>query len=537
MRVDVARLVSTVRERWGALGARQKQLAFIVGIPLIVALAMGVFLFARTPYGVLFSGLAADDGGDIVAALDREKIPYRLSQGGTTILVPTDKVHAARLKLAAGGLPRGGTVGFELMDKTKFGATDFERQANYDRALSGELSRTISQVASVQTARVLLATSEPSAFIGRTRKRTASVLVILKPGKELDQAQVKGIMHLVASGVEGLAPADVTVVDGRGRLLSAGIGDWTGLAVSSAMDTRRVFQGELERSVTSLLEQVLGPGNVVVRVAADLSFDEKTVQSTLFQPVANKEGILRSVQEVEEYFKGQGSRAASGASTSVQGTTVYQSGQGGGTESSQERRESTRNYEINQVTEKLNVAPGVVRRLSISVAVNRTMSAAETTVLETMVSAAIGVDKSRSDVISVIGTPFDTTLSQSLTKQAVKAEATAKRTRTVNLVLGAVALAALALMVRKAGSSRRRLPPVSVTAGQAAQAADLLSSLEGASARGLAGVAGAPGGFSLMGPLTPEASSRRQMLDSIDKLSRAKPEVMAQLVRTWIVKD
>lgn len=554
--MDVARFLSIFRERWAKLGARHKQLVFLIGIPLVAAMVVGVFLVSRPSYAVLFSGLASDDAGAIVAVLDRDKVPYRLAQGGSTIMVPNAQVHTVRLKVAAGGLPRGGTVGFELMDQSKFGATDFERQVNYVRALSGELSRTITQISAVHTARVHLALPDPSPFLGRTSKPTAAVFVSLKPAMDLDQSQVRGIIHLVASSVENLAPEDVTVVDERGRLLSAGLGDKAGAAVTSSMDARKAFQGDLEKSVRTLLEQVLGPGNVIVRVAADLSFDEKVVESTLFQPVTNKDGVLRSIQETEEVFQGaNGATAPTGASGATgSGTPTYQSASGGSGNTSQERHETTRNYEINQITQRLVVAPGAVQRLSIAVVVNRTLSPQESATLEKMVGATIGTDPVRKDNITVTGVAFDTSLAQNLAKQASAEVAAAKRSRYVYIGVGAALLVAAAFVAMRRSAVRRQLPLVEVGLEQAAFGPD-----GAATAAKLYGAGGEAGGAeekgkSLLGPktqrpafssaptlrapqLSPEAANRLQLLESIGKLIKSKPEVVAELVRLWLAQE
>ncbi len=563
--MDATRLLNAFRDRWAKLGARQKQLAFLVGVPLVVAVTVAVVVLSRPSYSVLFSGLAANDAGAITAVLDRDKVPYRLVQGGATIMVPQAQVSSVRLKVAAGGLPRGGTVGFELMDQSKFGATDFERQVNYVRALSGELSRTITQISAVQNARVQLALPDPSPFLGRTTKPTAAVFVALKPGLDLDQSQVRGIVHLVASSVEKLAPEDVTVVDERGRLLSAGVDDKAGAAAASSMDVRKAFQNDLERSVRTLLEQVLGPGNVVVRVAADLSFDEKVVESTLFQPVTNKDGVLRSIQETDDVFQGTGTGAtapATGSSSTApgSGTPTYQSATGSSGTTSQERHETTKNYEINQITQKLVVAPGAVQRLSIAVAVNRTLTSQESATLEKMVAAAIGADSARKDNITVTGVAFDTSLAQNLAKQATAEAAAGKRSRYMYIGAGAALAVAAAFVVMRRSAARRQLPSVEIGLEQAAFGPDNAGTKAAAklyaSGEEAAGGAGADGekGKSLLGApavrpaiaapptlaspqLSQAAASRLQLLESIDKLVKSKPEVVAQLVRAWLAQE
>lgn len=198
-----------------------KRVAIGGGIALILALMIAVWMWSQAPeYRVLFSNYSDRDGGAITASLDQMGVQYKFSEGGSAILVPAEQIHDLRLKLAAQGLPKGGNVGFELMENQKLGVSQFLEQVNYQRSLEGELARSIQSLGSVSAARVHLALPKPSVFVRDQQKPTASVLLNLQPGRALDQGQVSAISHLVASSVPELTIGNVTVVDQNGTLLS-----------------------------------------------------------------------------------------------------------------------------------------------------------------------------------------------------------------------------------------------------------------------------------------------------------------------------
>ncbi|MBS1198565.1 MAG: fliF, partial [Proteobacteria bacterium] len=208
-----------LREAFNRLGNQQKML-FLVGVAAIFAVIVGTALWSRQPdWKVLFSNLSEKDGGAIVTILEQQNIPHRMSDNGS-IMVAGDRVHEVRLKLASQGLPRGGMVGFELMENQKFGISQFAEQVNYQRGLEGELARTIMSIGAIQSARVHLAIPKPSVFVREEQKPTASVLLNLYPGRTLDAGQIAGITYLISSSVPQLPTANVTVIDQNGSLLS-----------------------------------------------------------------------------------------------------------------------------------------------------------------------------------------------------------------------------------------------------------------------------------------------------------------------------
>ncbi|MCL5676931.1 MAG: flagellar M-ring protein FliF, partial [Firmicutes bacterium] len=298
----------SLRERWVNLNLRQK-ITLLVSAGLLVATLAMVLVYASQPdYSPLFTNLSPDDAAAIAQKLTDKKIPYKPSADGSAILVPAKQVYQARWAMAAEGLPKGGGVGFEIFNKTAIGATDFDRRVSYTRAVQGELERTFRQMPEVDNARVMIVLPEQDPFALSDKKAArASVFLQLKPGVQLDPKQVRGVIQLVSHSVDTLKPEDVTVTDVHGRILNpADLGEGGGvdLAASAQLQQQKAFQLELQQSLQTLLEQVLGPGNVATRVVADLNFDTKTQDKQLFQPLASGDGVVRSLQQVEKSFSG-----------------------------------------------------------------------------------------------------------------------------------------------------------------------------------------------------------------------------------------
>ena len=287
------------QEALGRLSNRNR-LALLIGIPLLIAIVAATLLWTREPaYRVLFSGLSDQDGGAILTALQAQKIPYKMTDNGSAIMVPPERVHEIRLGLASQGLPRAGNVGFELMDNSRMGLTQFQEQVNYQRALEGELSRSIQSLGSVKSARVHLAIPKPSIFIREQNRPTASVLVQMYPGRLLERAQVAGIVHLVASSVPEMATSAVSVVDQTGALLSSGEMTGSGLD-SSQMEYLRAMEQQYTRRIADLLTPIVGAQNVRAQVAIDLDFSRAEQTDEIYKPNTDAtQAAIRSRQSSE----------------------------------------------------------------------------------------------------------------------------------------------------------------------------------------------------------------------------------------------
>jgi len=375
--------------------ARKIAILIAVGITLSALLAM-VYFTNRTEYKVLFSHLSGEDAAAILTKLKEQKIPYEITSSGDTILVSAEKVSELRLELAGSGLPQGGGVGFEIFDQKTLGATEFQQQLNYRRALQGELARTIKGLEEIQSSRVHIALPKESLFVSEEKKPTASVTLKLKPGRSLSQSQIEGIAHLVASSVEGLNAEDVIIVDNKGSILSKLKGEsrLSGLS-SSQVEFQRNLEKDTAAGIQSLLENVVGQGKAVVRVAADLDFRVTEKMEESYDP---ESPVVRSSQKQSE------KTADSGAATSSAGP---------------EKLDEIINYEINKTVTKTVMPVGDIKKLSIAVLVDgiyakdkkgaetyQPRSQKEIESIAELVRTSAGFSSSRGDQVAVTNMPF-----------------------------------------------------------------------------------------------------------------------------------
>lgn len=404
-----------------------------LGVAAIIAVLAAAMLWSSKPdYRVLFSGVGDKDGGAIVAALTQMNIPYQL-EGGSTILVPANKVHDARFKLAAQGLPKGGIVGLELMENQKLGATQFQEQVNFQRGLEGELARSIQTISAVQSARVHLAIPKPSVFLRDEQKPTASVMVQLYGGRALDAAQIAGIRHLVSSSVPNLPVRSVSVVDQNGVLLSGSESDSsTGLDAAQLDYVRKVEQQTSQR-IASILDPIVGANNYRVQVNADIDFTQTESTAETFKPNQDPaQAVLRSQQISENTSRdGAGNGGVPGAltnqpaaaptapigATNANASASNSSGTAGTVES---RRETIANYEVDKTTRFTRNATGTIRRLSTAVVLNHRVQRDGTEVTTTplsqqeleqinaLVREAMGFNQQRGDSLNVSNVSFST---------------------------------------------------------------------------------------------------------------------------------
>ncbi len=290
------------------------RIALIIGVAVAVSVLVALLLWTRSPdYAVLYSGLANRDGGQIVARLDQMQVPYKLTGGGGTIMVPRSRVDRVRLQMASDGLPKGGGVGFELMDNEPFGISEFAEKVNYQRALEGELERSIETIDEVSGARVQLAMPKSSVFVRDQKQPKASVVLDLYSGRALAKGQVAAIQNLVASAVPGLPVDAVTIVDGRGHLLSGG-GDDAG----GADGTRLAYTARVEKSyqqrIQNLLAPIVGADNVRTQVVADLDFAKREHTSENYSPNnGDKPAAIRSRQTSQQVDKNANQGGVPGA--------------------------------------------------------------------------------------------------------------------------------------------------------------------------------------------------------------------------------
>ena len=442
--------VDRLRESFNRLSGQQK-IGLAVAVAAIISIIVGFMLWNQQPdFKVLFSNLNEKDGGNIIASLEQQNIPHRLSPTGA-IMVPGERVHEIRLKLASEGLPRGGMVGFELMENQKFGISQFAEQVNYQRGLEGELARTIMSIGAVQKARVHLAIPKPSVFVREEQKPTASVMLNLYPGRALDSAQVAGITHLISSSVPQLQSANVSILDQNGALLSTLKNRLTeaGLDATQLKYVREMESGIIER-IEAILKPVLGEDNFKVQIAADIDFSQSEQTAETFRPNGTPDsGSIRSQQSTETASVSSpvggvpgalsnqppapataplvapagGAPAAVPPGTNVPGridvagVTAALNAAGQPINAS---KNSTINYEIDRTIRHTKQGMGAIRRLTAAVVVNhrkeidaksgkettRAVAEPEMKQINDLVREAMGFNQERGDSISVANAPF-----------------------------------------------------------------------------------------------------------------------------------
>ena len=402
---------------WNELNNGQR--AILVSFVAVAVVVIGIvaMLASKPRMSVLFSGLESEDAGAIVQKLNDDKIQYQLSADGSAIEVPSDKVYDLRLKMASQGLPQGGNVGFELFDKSNFGMTEFTERVTYQRAMQGELTRTIKQLAPVTDARVILTIPEDKVYSSEQEPSKASVALKLKRGMPLSDDQVAGIVHLVSSAVEGMRPENVTVVDSEGNILSeeSSTTSGGGRLTTTQSKMKRQYEDELSQNLQSMLAKIVGPDKVVVRVSADLNFDQKQTKAETFEPVAGSngkvQGVLLSEDKSSEVYSGRVVPPANVPNNAVSSSPG----------DNYNRSQSTAQYEVSKRVEETVSAPGQLQRLSVAVLVDESVNGAQLAKLRQAVTAAAGVDQTRGDQVTVQNIAFDTSTSKAADAEMAKA--------------------------------------------------------------------------------------------------------------------
>jgi flagellar M-ring protein FliF len=519
-------------------------LALMVGAATLIAVASAAWMWLKTPdYRLLFANVSDKDGGAIVAALGSLDVPYKNGEGGA-ILVPSDRVHEVRLKLASQGLPRGGGAGLELMDGQKFGATQFQEQVNFQRGLEGELARSIQSLSAVQSARVHLALPKPSLFVRESQKPSASIVLNLYPGKTLDRAQVAGITHLVASSIADMPLANVSIVDQHGNLLSsppkAG-GAASGLNPSELAYVNELEQGHIKR-ILDILEPIAGRGNVRAQVTAEVDFSQVESTAEVFHP--NQGGEPAAIRSSSNSESSSGSATGAGSSgvpgalsnqpapaaTAATGATAKDAS---ANSSNSTRKESIVNYEVDKTVMHTRAPVGAVKRLSAAVIVNHKRAAPaadakdakpapvpfteqELGQMNALVKDAIGFSKDRGDSLNLVNTPFSTEPELAPVETSIwqhpETISIAKESGKALFLLAALGFVALGVLrpaIRQISASMERAER-DVTPGPAALGA--------------------------ANPLAALPAGAGSQLSEVQRIARDDPATVANVVRSWVQK-
>ena len=541
----------------------QPKLPMIIGAATLVAAAAAFMLWNRGPeYKVLYSNVAERDGGAIIASLQQMNVPYKFSEGGNAILVAGDKVPELRLKLAAQGLPKGAGVGFELMDNQKFGTSQFAEQVNYQRALEGELARSVESIANVDSARVHLALPKPSLFVREQKKPSASVVVTLHRGRSIDEGQVSAIVHMLSSSVPELEPKSVTVVDQRGNLLSAANGATRGLDLGQVKYTQEVEQTYIRR-IEAILQPVLGTANVRAQVVADIDFSVVENTEEKYRPNQTP-GAAAVRSQLSSESAQQGGTPAGGvpgalsnqppvnptapittapnpAAPNTLATAPQATAAPTGPGSS--RKDVTTNYEVDRTIRHSQQGAGGVRRLSVAVVVNhvgttdntgkpaqRELTPVEIEQVTNLAKEAMGFSKERGDSLNVVNSLFV----KEPAEEAVVAPVYWKDPANIALARSFLPYALLTLLALFAWFAiarpllRKHLaPPPAPVAGEVVEPAVPLTAEEVAAAAEAEAEA-----------LQQRAAERQQSdLDYAHQVGDKDPRLVAMMIDNWMTRD
>ncbi len=510
----LSNLLGGVLERWGALGPGQKFLVLSLGLGAAITVAVSLFLVNHVTYAVLYAGLDSDQASGVVDRLRESKTPFRLEDGGKTILVPEKEVYSVRLDMASEGGPVSGRSGYEIFDKSRFGMTSFMQQVNYRRALEGELTRTIREMDEVMAARVHLVIPERSLFVGGKNETTASVMLRIKPGVKLTRKQIEGITRLVSGSVESLEPSAVNVLDYYGNLLTSTSGaDGFDAAGTERFEAESALALTLQEKAQTLLDRMVGPGNALVRITAKLDFERMERDSEIYDP---DNASVRS-EEVSEETGDAGS----------------------------EYRNSVTNYELNKTVERVVKAPGSIERLTVAVTVGGNYeipegaegenpepvfvprSAAELDEIAALVKNAVGVDETRGDQFHIACVELDREQLRTEREEMARLDKRMMIEAITQKALFFLVLLAAFLIVKKIFHS------VAKTLSEAAppHRQEALAPAAGGGPTGAPAPAAAP-------PLDERTRVEvASVAQRVSELAREKPEESADVIRTMLTED
>ncbi|MCS5520149.1 flagellar basal-body MS-ring/collar protein FliF [Curtobacterium flaccumfaciens] len=522
-----------------------------IAILAIAALVLGGIALAswlgKASYAPLFTGLAAADASSITDQLQTDGVPFQLTDGGATILVPQAQVYSERLKAASNGLPSSNEGGYSLLDKMGVTSSEFQQDVTYKRAMEGELAKTIGAMDGVQTATVQLAIPEKSVFVSEEKDPTASVFIATENGTQLSTDQVQAIVHLTSASVEGMQPTDVSVVDAKGQTLSA-VG--TG-ATGSGADQAADYDAATSKKIQDLLDTTLGVGNATVVVSGTMNQESGTRTSESYTSPTSGPVALNESSTTEEYGAGAGAGTGATGVLGPDNIAVPNGTATSGTGDDGYKNESaTKNNAVDHTTETTQIPSGGLDRQTISVALNSKADAVQNANLQSindLVSAAAGVDQNRGDQVKVAMMDFDTSASDQAAKaleaqqKADQQEALWSSIRTAGIVIGIV-LAVIAIMFFVARRNRKQereavdLGELDAFAGETFQ---LPLAMDGVDDRATLGAGDAPtavlsampGGDAPTEVLTTEEITAERRRQDISALAERDPKRTAELLR------
>lgn len=508
-----------------------------VTIAAVLALTVGGFFFSswasQPSYAPLFTNLAPTDASAMIDKLNASGTPYQLAANGTSIMVPEKDVYALRLTMSSAGLPTASAAGgYSLLDAEGITTSEFKQHIDYQRALEGELSKTIKSINGVQDAAVHLAIPTQTVFDDGSKKPTGSVLLTTAPGTTLSTGQVQSVVNLVSSAVPSLTPDQVSVSDATGKVLSVAGDANAGAAADARTEAIQLYNKRLGASVQQMLDQMVGAGHSAVTVNADLDYDKNNtvsqnyVYSTAVPPLAES--------NTTETYNGNtpGTPGVLGAATATPSAVPGGNGSGG-----YSKQTGTKNNAVGQVTDTRNSAPGKVRNLSVAVLLDRNAPAVDQTAVQQLVSSAVGLDPKRGDTLALATAAFDTSAAKAAAKAADQAAATeaaaAAAAQKMSLIKtgGVIALVVLVLIATLIANRRRRRNAFvdRLQPGDGGDGADAFLSTLNESPDLLP-----PAPQDIVPPTSRSAAQTAAQERELAKMAGNEPQEVARLLRSWL---
>ena len=511
-------LLAAAQKRWMSFNQTQKVVAILICALLIALVAFSSAKFFEQEYVPLLSSLQPQEAGNIMEQLKTMKVPYKLENNGETLMVPKDSVYEVRAELASSGALQG-SPGFELFDQRSLGVTDYEQKVDYQRALQGELQRTIAQFGGIDQVRVHLVLPEKSLFIQEQGMASVSVAIKTKPGINLKPDQAKGIMDLVIGSVEGLSPENVHIIDvSTGEVLSDAISPAikSGGSTQYAMlhqQVKREYEQELENRVQKMMNRVLGPGKAVAMVTAELDFSQTEAITTVYE-----DGALVSEDTISESRRGENAEGGvPGTESNIPGIPTYTTGQGFAEE--YEHEESARSFQPSSRLETVVQPPGSVIRLSTAVIVDGDVTLEQVDEIQTIIATAVGFNADRGDEVVVSRIPFNKVQMEEEPVAAPKPSLIPENLRSFLVygaaILGVLLIATIILLVlrrRKAEDEIEKMVPIKELEMKEIVKEEAVE-------------------------FEPEPDLVNENQESARALAKKKPEEVAEVIRVWLAED
>lgn len=515
----VLNLLKSVGDKWNNLSKSKKISIVIILTGLIISIIIFAIYTNRVEYDVLFSNLEPQDSSKVIEKLKTDKIQYKIE--GNSILVPKEKVEELRLSIFSDTSLPSNLKGFELFDQNKFGVTDTEAKIMYQRALEGELARTIQGFDEVEKARVHLVLPEDSVFTRDEEKARASVTLKLKGNSKLSTEQVKAIISLISASVKNLPKENVEIIDSDMNLLSENIfeNEQNGVITSTKQqEFKNQFEKNLQSDVKNMLEKVFGKDKVTVKINADLDFDSRQISTIKY----DKDSIIRSQHKIKENSNDSNSQGAGGSPIDNNMSNTIQNNNQSSTSN---REEEITNYEIGQTEEKIIKAPGEIKRLTVSVVIDGNLSELEKQSIRNIVSAATGLSEERGDIINIEALTFNDDYkkkAQADLEEMKKQEELARKRKTYIMigeaVAGLIVLLAIALIYRKKNKKNKEQQietnQIDMLIGDVIQKQPIAYE-----------------------PVLEDNEQDMNLEKEIKNYASTKPDQVVELVKTWLAED